>query len=78
MVLRLFSGPEQYDGVSTKDEAMEYEFLVPKKENLDGSVTLLASLAASSCCSESEDCEIRICEFIPATACVLSRVFSLF
>ena len=27
------------------------------------------------CCSESEDSEIRICEFIPATACVLSRVF---
>ena len=40
---------------------------------------LLASLSDSSCCSESEDSEIRICEFIPATACVLSRVFfSLF
>ena len=26
-------------------------------------------------CSESEDSEIRICEFIPATACVLLRVF---
>ena len=41
-------------------------------------VSLLASLSDSSCCSESEDSEIRICEFIPATACVLSRVFSLF
>ena len=38
-------------------------------------VLLLASLSDSSCCSESEDSEIRICEFIPATACVLSRVF---
>ena len=34
-----------------------------------------ASLSDSSCCSESEDSEIRICEFIPATACVLSRFF---
>ena len=41
-------------------------------------VSLLASLSASSCCSESEDSEIRICEFIPATACVLSRVFFLY
>ena len=38
-------------------------------------VPLLASLSDSSYCSESEDSEIRICEFIPATACVLSRVF---
>ena len=38
-------------------------------------VTLLASLSDSSCCSESEDSEVRICEFTPATACVLSRVF---
>ena len=41
-------------------------------------VPLLASLSDSSCCSESEDSEIRICEFIPATACVLSRVFFFF
>ena len=40
-------------------------------------VPLLASLSASLCCSESEDSEIRICEFIPATACVLLRVFFL-
>ena len=39
---------------------------------------LLASLSDSSCCSESEDSEIRICEFIPATACVLLRVFFLY
>ena len=38
-------------------------------------VSLLASMSDSSCCSESEDSEIRICEFIPATACVLSHVF---
>ena len=38
----------------------------------------LASLSDSSCCSESEDSEIQICEFIPATACVLSRVFFLY
>ena len=38
-------------------------------------VTLLTSLFDSLCCSESEDSEIRICEFIPATVCVLSRVF---
>ena len=37
-------------------------------------VPFLASLSASLCCSESEDFEIRICEFIPATACVLLRV----
>ena len=41
-------------------------------------VLLLASLSGSSCCSESEDSEIPICEFKPATACVLSRVFSSF
>ena len=41
-------------------------------------VTLLVSLSASLCCSESVDPEFRICEFIPATACVLLRVFSLF
>ena len=35
-------------------------------------VSLLASLSVSSCCSESEDSDIRICE---STACVLSRVF---
>ena len=39
---------------------------------------LLASLFASVCCSESEDSQIRICEFIPATACVLLRVFCLY
>ena len=38
----------------------------------------LASLFASLCCSESEDSEIRICEFKPATACVLLRVFFLY
>ena len=38
-------------------------------------VPLLASLSASLCCSESVDSEFRICEFIPATACVLLRVF---
>ena len=41
-------------------------------------VPLLAFLSDSSCCSESEDSEIRICEFIPATACVLSSVFFLY
>ena len=41
-------------------------------------VSLLASLFVSLCCSESEDSEIRICEFIPATACVLLRVFFLY
>ena len=40
-------------------------------------VSLLASLSASLCCSESVDSEFRICEFIPATACVLLRVFFL-
>ena len=82
-----------------------YEFLLPKKENLDGNqvrlmscgilptsspgvvsflgfpgrfVTLQASLPDSSCCSESEDSEIRICEFIPATACVSLHFFYMF
>ena len=32
----------------------------------------------SLCCSESEDSEIRTCEFIPATACVLFRFFFLY
>ena len=41
------------------------------------SVSLLASLSDSLCCSESEDSEIRICEVTPATACVVSRVFIL-
>ena len=39
-------------------------------------VLLLASLSASLCCSESVDSELRICEFTPATACVLLRVLS--
>ena len=38
-------------------------------------VPLLASLSASLCWSESVDSEFRICEFIPAIACVLIRVF---
>ena len=41
-------------------------------------VLLLASLSASLCCSESEDSEIRICQFISATACVLLPVFFLY
>ena len=41
-------------------------------------VSLLASLSDSSCCSESEDSEIRICEITPPTTCVLSRVFFLY
>ena len=35
---------------------------------------LLVSLSASLYCSESVDSELRICEFTPATACVLLRV----
>jgi len=41
-------------------------------------VPLMASQSASLCCSESEDSEIRICEFIPATACVFSCLFLYF
>ena len=38
-------------------------------------VSLLASLSVSSCCSESEDSEIRICEFISNSLCVFSSLF---
>ena len=41
-------------------------------------ITLLASLSAPLCCSESVDSEFRICEFIPETACALLRVFFLY
>ena len=42
-------------------------------------VSLLASLFVLLCCSESVDSELSICEFTPATACVLLRVcFSIF
>ena len=41
-------------------------------------VSLLASLSASLCCSESVDSELRICEFTPTTACVMFHVFFQF
>ena len=41
-------------------------------------VSLLASLSASMCFSESVDSEFRICEFTPATACVVTCLFLYF
>ena len=88
-----------------KDEDIDYEFLVPKKENLDGNqvrlmscgfLSLLLRVFVFSWCpwpvcpppgflGHFEDVApnpgilcFRICEFISATACVLSHVFSLY